>query len=111
MGARNDPDWGQVLVVGLGGIWAEALRDVRVLPGTLAPAAIVGELRRLKGAALLTGFRGAPALDLESVVDIASRLGRLAAAHPEVAEIEVNPLIVYPQQEGAIAVDALITVR
>ena len=51
VGARNDPDWGPVLVVGLGGIWAEALRDVRVLPADLAPAAIISELRKLKGAA------------------------------------------------------------
>ncbi|HEY6258058.1 MAG TPA: acetate--CoA ligase family protein, partial [Xanthobacteraceae bacterium] len=111
VGVRRDPDWGPVLLVGLGGVWAEALRDVRVLPPDLMPAAIVGELGRLKAAALLTGFRGAPALDLGAVADIASRLGRFAAAHPEIAEIEINPLVVYPQPEGAVAVDALIVAR
>jgi acyl-CoA synthetase (NDP forming) len=111
VGARRDPDWGPVLVVGLGGIWAQALRDVRVLPSDLEPAAIVGELRKLKAAALLTGFRGAPALDLVAVAEIAWRLGRFAAAHPEIAEIDVNPLVVYPEHEGAIAVDALIVAR
>jgi acyl-CoA synthetase (NDP forming) len=108
---RNDPDWGPVLLAGLGGIWAEALRDVRVLPADLAATAIADELRRLKAAALLTGFRGAPPCDLEAVADIAARLGRFARAHPEIAEIDVNPLIVYPAAEGAIAVDALIVVR
>ena len=111
VGVRGDPDWGPVLVVGLGGVWAQVLRDVRVLPPDLDPAAIVAELRKLKAALLLTGFRGAPALDLRAVADIASRLGRFAAAHPEIAEIDVNPLIVYPEHEGAIAVDALIVAR
>jgi acetate---CoA ligase (ADP-forming) len=111
VGVRGDPAWGPVVVIGLGGIWAEILRDVRVLPADLEPAAIAGELRKLKAAALLTGFRGAPALDLGAVADIASRLGRYATAHPEIAEIDVNPLVVYPKQEGAIAVDALIVVR
>jgi acyl-CoA synthetase (NDP forming) len=111
VGARRDPDWGPVLVVGLGGVWAEVLRDVRVLPPDLEPAAIAGELRKLKAAALLTGFRGAPALDLGAVAGIASRLGRFAAAHPEIAEMDVNPLVVYPEREGAIAVDALIVTR
>ena len=111
VGARNDPDWGPVLVVGLGGVWAEALRDVRVLPADLEPAAIVSELRKLKAALLLTGFRGAPARDLGAVAEIASRLGRFVAAHPEIAEIDVNPLIVYSEQEGAVAVDALIVAR
>ena len=110
-GARRDPDWGPVLVIGLGGIWAEVLHDVRVLPPDLAVDAIVRELRALKAAALLTGFRGSPAVDLDAVAGIMARLGQFVLAHPEIAEIEINPLIVYPEREGAIAVDALIVVR
>jgi acetate---CoA ligase (ADP-forming) len=108
---RGDPAWGPVLVVGLGGIWAEVLHDVRVLPPDLDPAAIVAELRKLKAAALLTGFRSAPTLDLGAVADIAVRLGRFAIAHPEIAEIDINPLVVYPEHEGVIALDALIVAR
>jgi acyl-CoA synthetase (NDP forming) len=111
MGVRGDPDWGPVLVVGLGGVWAELLRDVRMLPPDLDTAAIVAELGKLKAAPLMTGLRGAPARDLGAVAEIASRLGRFAAAHPEIAEIDINPLIVYPDHEGAIAVDALIVAR
>jgi acyl-CoA synthetase (NDP forming) len=111
VGARNDPDWGAILVIGLGGVWAEALRDVRVLPADLDAAAIITELGKLKAAALLTGFRGAPALDLTAVAEVASRLGRFAGAHPEIAEIDINPLVVYPERQGAVAVDALIVVR
>jgi acyl-CoA synthetase (NDP forming) len=111
VGVRRDPDWGPVLVVGLGGVWAQVLHDVRVLPADLDPGAIVVELHKLKAAMLLTGFRGAPALDLGAVAEIAARLGRLAAAHPEIAEIDINPLVVYPEHEGAMAVDALIVAR
>ena len=110
VGARNDPDWGPILVVGLGGVWAEALGDVRVVSALLEPAAIANEIRKLKGARLLTGFRGTPAIDLGAVAEIVSRLGQLARAHPEVAEIDVNPVVAYGEQEGAIAVDALIVV-
>jgi hypothetical protein len=85
--------------------------DVRAMPGDLDAAAIVVELGRLKAAPLLTGFRGAPARDLGAVAEIAARLGRFAAAHPEIAEIDINPLIVYPEREGAIATDALIVAR
>src|SRR5262249_20330612 len=93
LGARNDPGWGAVLVVGLGGVFAEALRDVRLLPADLAPAGIVAELRKLKGAALLAGFRGASACDLAAVAEAAARLGRFVAAHPEIAEVDINPLM------------------
>jgi acyl-CoA synthetase (NDP forming) len=111
VGMRNDPDWGPVLMIGLGGIWAEALRDVRVLPADLKPDAIVSELRRLKAASMLIGFRSAPALDLRAVAKIAVQIGQFARAHPEITEIDVNPLVVYPEPEGAVAIDALIVAR
>jgi acyl-CoA synthetase (NDP forming) len=111
VGARRDPDWGAVLLVGLGGLWAQVLDDVRVLPADLDPPAIADALRRLKSAPLLAGFRGAPPRDVAAVADVAARLGALMAAHPEIAEIEINPLRVYPQTQGAAVVDALIVVR
>jgi acetate---CoA ligase (ADP-forming) len=111
VGARNDPAWGPVLVVGLGGVLAEALCDSRILAADTEPAVIVAELGKLRCAALLSGFRGAPPLDLAAVADVASRLGRFAAAHPEIAEIDMNPLVVYAEGEGAIALDALIVSR
>ena len=60
---------------------------------------------------LLREFRGAPARDLAAVAEIASRLGRFVMAHPEIAEIDINPLVVYAQGEGAVALDALIVTR
>jgi acyl-CoA synthetase (NDP forming) len=111
LGARNDPDWGPVLVVGLGGVFAEALHDVRVLPPDLDADAIAGELLKLKGAALLGAFRGQKARDVAAVADMAARLGAFVLAHPEIAEIDINPVVVHAAGEGAVALDALIVAR
>ncbi|MFT8246230.1 acetate--CoA ligase family protein [Roseomonas sp. BN140053] len=108
LGARRDPNWGPVLLVGLGGIWAEALHDVRLLPADLPEEAIAAEIHQLKGAALLRGFRGTPALDIPAAAAIAARLGALLRAAPELTEVEINPVMLYPQGQGAIALDALV---
>jgi len=111
LGARNDPDWGLVLVIGLGGVFAEALHDVRVLPPDLDAAAVAQELGQSKGAALLKAFRGAPARDVGAVAEMAVKLAAFMRAHPEVAEVDLNPVMVYAQGEGAVALDALIVAR
>jgi acyl-CoA synthetase (NDP forming) len=108
VGARQDPDWGPVILVGFGGVTAEILHDVRLLPPDLPPAAIVAELGRLKQSPLLHGFRGSPALDVGAVAEIISRLGRLMLSEPSIAEIDLNPVLVHPRGEGAIALDALM---
>jgi len=104
VGCRVDPRFGPVLLVGLGGILAEVLRDTAV---SLAPAA-AGEvellLRELRGGALLTGVRGRPPLAIGAAAAAAAALSRVAAAHPELAELEVNPLLVLP--DGVVGLDA-----
>ena len=108
VGARNDPEWGPVILVGFGGVQAEILKDVRLLPPDLTTAEIEAELRLLKSGALLDGWRGAPALDVAAVASIIAALGRLLRGTPAVREIDLNPVVVYPQGEGAVALDALI---
>jgi acyl-CoA synthetase (NDP forming) len=111
LGARHDPDWGAVLAVGLGGIFAEAMHDLRVFPADLTADAIAEEILRLKGAKLLQGYRGAPACDVGAAAKIAARLGDFVMLHPEIAEVDLNPVAVYAEGKGAVALDALIVAR
>jgi acyl-CoA synthetase (NDP forming) len=111
VGARRDPQWGAVLMLGLGGIWVETLKDVVLLPATAGKAAVVDALGRLKGAALLKGARGAPPVDVAAIADVAAIVGGLVGRSPDVAELEINPLVAYPQGQGAVALDALIVRR
>ncbi len=107
-GARNDPEWGPVLLAGFGGVLAEAMRDVRLLPPDLSVQEIVNELDSLQCSALFRGFRGSPSLDVEAAAQILFDLGTLIRSCPEIVEIDINPVVVYPRGEGAIALDALI---
>jgi acyl-CoA synthetase (NDP forming) len=111
LGARNDRDWGPALIVGLGGVWTEALGDVRVLPPHLTPGEIANEFRKLRGAKLLAGSRGAPPVDVKAAAGIAARLGAFMLAHPEVAEVDLNPVAVYAGGKGAMVLDAVIEVK
>jgi acyl-CoA synthetase (NDP forming) len=108
VGARRDPQWGAVLMLGLGGIWVETLKDVLLVPTGAGQGAIVEALGRLKGVALMRGSRGSAPVDIAAVADIANTVGGLMQGSPEIAELEINPLVVYPEGEGALALDALI---
>jgi acyl-CoA synthetase (NDP forming) len=109
VGARRDPEWGPVLLVGLGGVIAEALADVRLLPIDAEESEIAAEIGRLKGARLLQGWRGAPASDVAAVARTAATLGALMRAVTCITEVEINPLVAYAS--GVLALDALIVVR
>jgi acetate---CoA ligase (ADP-forming) len=108
VGARRDPRWGPVVMLGLGGIWVEALGDVRLMPPDLSEEEIAAELGKLKTAKLLNGFRGSPPVDVKAVAAAAAALGRLMRARSEITEIDVNPLVVRASGDGATALDALI---
>jgi acyl-CoA synthetase (NDP forming) len=108
IGAKRDPAWGSVLLLGLGGIWVEALGDVRLLPVDADEAQVVEALHKLRTAKLLTGFRGAPPVDVAAVAKAVLALGRLMMTIPEIVEIDVNPLMVHAAGQGVTALDALI---
>lgn len=106
LGGRRDPVFGPVILVGLGGIFTEIFRDTAL---DLAPVDEKGAqamLRRLKGIALLEGYRSQASADLAAVAETVAALSRLISKRPDIVEIDVNPFIVYP--EGAVAVDALV---
>jgi succinyl-CoA synthetase beta subunit len=108
VGAKRDPGWGTVLLLGLGGIWAEALGDVKLLPVGADERQIVEALHNLRTAKLLAGFRGAPPADIAAVAQVVMAIGRLMQTVPELTEIDVNPLMVHAKGQGATALDALI---
>ena len=108
VGAKRDPGWGTVLLLGLGGIWVEALGDVQLLPGDAGEEQILEALRKLRSAKLLDGVRGAPPSDVEAVAQTVMAIGRLMRTMPELIEIDINPLMVHAKGQGATALDALI---
>jgi acetate---CoA ligase (ADP-forming) len=108
VGVRNDPDWGPVVLIGVGGVFAEALNDVRLIPPDLPVDVIAEEILQLKCAALLSGFRGSQAIDAKAVADVVHRLGAFALANPQIKEVDINPLVAYANEGGTVALDALI---
>lgn len=108
VGGVRDPSWGPCVMVGLGGVLAEALGDTAVghLPLTRLDADRM--LDSLRGRALLDGFRHLPRCDRGSVASALQGIAALMEAHPEVREVEINPLRVYA--DGALALDALVVV-
>ncbi len=106
VGARRDAQWGPIVLVGLGGIWIEALKDVRLMAADAGPAQVLEELGRLKAAALLRGLRGQAPVDLAAVAQTVTRIGALMRATPSLLEIDINPLVASPS--GVMALDALL---
>jgi acyl-CoA synthetase (NDP forming) len=109
LGVNRDPQWGPLLLVGLGGVLVEALGDVALAPVPLNRAAARALLGRLKSASVLRAYRGAPPADTDALVDLIVRLSQFAADHADtVAEIDLNPVIVHAEGQGLSVVDALI---
>jgi acetyl-CoA synthetase (ADP-forming) len=106
VGARRDPQFGPVVMVGLGGIAVEILKDVALAPAPVSGARARVMLGSLAAAPLLRGARGRPPLDLDAVVDAVVRVSWLATdLGARLVDLEVNPLIVRRAGQGAVAVD------
>ncbi len=108
LGARRDPDWGPVVLVGLGGVQAELWQDFCLLPPDMSPREIKRALAGLRSAPLLNGFRGSPAADLEALADCIGKMAGLMQADDRIVEIDINPLRVFPAGEGVMALDVLV---
>jgi hypothetical protein len=106
VGLRRDPQFGPLVLVGLGGILAEALDDVAIELAPLSAATAGAMLDRLRGAAILAGARGRPPVNRAAIVALVVDLGDLGWRRPELLEVDLNPVIA--GEGGAIAVDALV---
>lgn len=106
LGMHRDPQFGPMVLFGMGGVAVELFRDValRLVPLTRQDA--LSMLHEIKGAPLLRGFRGQSAVDENALVDGLLKLARIAEEHPDIMEIDLNPVLAYP--EGMVVVDARI---
>lgn len=108
IGGVNDASFGPTVLLGLGGTAAEALGDVARRLSPLGGGEAATMIDDLKGRALLEGWRGAPVVDRAAIADAVVKVGALIAAHPEIKELDLNPVRVY--HDGLIALDALVVV-
>lgn len=106
VGMKRDPSFGPVIMFGLGGVLVELVGDVsfRVAPIDASEASSM--ILETRTGRLLQGYRGEPAMDTDAIVDSILRISQLAIDFPQILELEVNPLLVYPKGQGAVALDA-----
>jgi len=108
VGMRRDPTFGPLMMFGLGGVYVELFKDVGFGVAPLSPEYAKEMIFSTKAGRLLQGFRGGPVYDLGAVVEVIGRLSQLSLDFPQVSEIEINPLLVLPEGEGGIVLDARI---
>ncbi|MEU4795304.1 acetate--CoA ligase family protein [Streptomyces sp. NPDC023327] len=112
VGVTHDPLFGPTVTVGLGGVLVEVLRDTAVRVPPFGEDQATAMLHELRGRALLDGVRGAPPADVDALVEVVLRVQRMALElGGELAELDINPLMVLPRGQGAVALDAFATCR
>ncbi len=108
VGARIDPAFGPILMVGLGGIYVEVMKDVSFRSLPLERKEILGMIKSIRSYPLLLGVRGEETKDIDSLVDTMIKLGAIIRKCRGISDIEINPLVVYEQGSGTRAVDVRI---
>ena len=114
VGMTSDPQFGPVVMFGLGGIFVEVLKDVAFRLVPLEPRDAAQMLREIRGLPLLTGARGQDGADLDALEALLLAVSAFVAANPEIAELDLNPVFAYPvghPDGGALAVDARVVLR
>ncbi len=109
IGMSKDPQFGPVIMFGLGGVWVEVLKDVsfRIVP--LEPRDAREMIREIKGRPLLEGYRGQEAVDIANLEKMILRVSSFVEQHPEIKELDLNPVFAY--KDGAVAVDARVVLE
>jgi acyl-CoA synthetase (NDP forming) len=112
VGVTHDQLFGPTVTVGLGGVLVEVLRDAAVRVPPFGEDQARGMLGELRGRALLEGVRGGPPVDVDALVEVVMRVQRMALElGDDIAELDINPLMVLPRGQGAVALDALVVCR
>ena len=110
VGMTRDPLFGPVVLFGLGGVAVELLRDVSVRVAPITDRDAEEMLGEIRGAPLLDGYRGAPPVHKTSLLDLLHRVSRLAIDHPEILELDLNPVVAFPGTKAALVLDARVRV-
>lgn len=108
IGAKRDPAFGQVIIFGMGGIYAELFKDISVRMMPVNEKAAAKMISEIQGFAILKGYRGKQPCDLQAVARCIARLSRMLTDHPEIVNLDINPLIAYEKGKGCVIVDAKI---
>ena len=106
VGGKKDKDFGQVVMVGLGGIYTELLDDVVFRIAPLSKEECLGMLQELKGYRIFTGIRGKDPSDINSLAEILANFSNLLVDFPQISEADLNPVRVLPKGSGAFVLDA-----
>ena len=110
IGMTRDPSFGPVVLFGLGGVTVELLRDVSLRLAPLTDVDADEMVREIRGRRLLEGYRGSPVVDVAGLKEFLHRVSLLAMNHPEIAELDLNPVLAFPGREPALALDARLKV-
>jgi acyl-CoA synthetase (NDP forming) len=108
IGAQRDPKWGTTVLVGLGGVTAEALADVVLLPARFDTETATRALESLRGAALLGEFRGKPGRDVQTAAELLVSVARIMDEDPAIQSVDINPVVLLGKTEGVVALDATV---
>ncbi len=108
LGATRDPKFGPMCMFGLGGIFVEALKDVTFRLAPMWELSAENMIRSIKAYKVLRGVRGNPPADIEAIKECIMRLSKMVSEHPEIKELDINPLIVYPEGQGCVVADSRI---
>jgi len=111
VGMNRDPQFGPLVTFGLGGIYVEILRDVTFNVSPFSYQEAEEMLTQIRAHALLDGVRGQPPIDKSAIVDTLLRVSQLVQDFPEIIELDINPLMVYRQGEGALALDMRLVLK
>ena len=112
LGVKRDPLFGPVIVCGFGGIFVELLKDVAIGIPPLSQQQALSLIPRLRGWPLLTGLRGEPPADMNALCNTIVKVSRLAVSLGEqLVALDINPLVVHSNNQGVVAVDALVEIR
>jgi acetyltransferase len=110
IGGRSDPEFGPVILCGLGGIFVEVYNDTAVRVAPINEETARQMIEELKGAVILKGFRGRAPYDVEGFVRALVNISQLLTEHPEIKSLDINPFILLGKGQGGVVVDARLEV-